>query len=139
MCRRLLAPRVIHKPPEIGDFIVHANQKEKGEGDVGEIHDMALNPVVQARFLMEKEMAMAQGGRRNYAAGALRKLGLDVAPKKDAKDQAYGFGLQRVDVALMQEERRERKEMEAAMLKQREEGAMLRQAEAAAKEAKRMR
>ena len=135
MCRRLLAPRVIHKPPEIGDFIVHANQKTKGEGDVGEIHDMALNPVVQARFLMEKELANAQGGRRNFAAGALRKLGINVEQKKEVKD----YGLQRVDVALMQDEKRAKAEMQAAALKQREEEAMLREAKAAAKEAKRMR
>ena len=114
---------------------MHANQKTKGEGDVGEIHDMALNPVVQARFLMEKEMANAQGGRRNFAAGALRKLGINVEQKKEVKD----YGLQRVDVALMQDEKRAKAEMQAAALKQREEEAMLREAKAAAKEAKRMR
>merc|ERR550514_1831508 len=94
--------------------------------------DLNLNPVVQARFLVERERAQAQGrqGKRGAGAyGALRKLKLDIKGKKDEKQRG---GLNIVDMAL-QKEAQDADKAEKAALKLVAEAEATRQLEAAAK------
>jgi len=129
--KKLLAPKLKKAEPQIGDFIVHANVQMDGEAGA---HDMALNPVVQARLLIEKEEAEGRGHvKRNFAAGALRKLGLHI-DHKHKDDRSGAQGLQRVDVALMEEEKVAKK----AAAARRKDEQMIRDAEAAARDAQKM-
>lgn len=107
----MLAPRVVKKEPQIEDFIVRANDNLDAEGGP----DLNLNPVVQARFLIEQEnkKLMDRNRKRGPGAyGALRKLNLNITGKKKDAQQA---GLNVVDVAL-QKEAQELKRAEAQAL-----------------------
>lgn len=143
--RKLLAPKLKPKEAEIEDFIVvdHANEDDE-MGD-----SLALNPVVQMRFLMDRETGAAKhrGGMKKgaHAYGALRKLKLDLAHGHDSKERK-GQGLQHVDRALDLEARRAQAALlqaEALVRKaeeaKAEDARILREAEEAAQEAKRLR
>ena len=101
---RLLAPRIVKKEPQIEDFMVHANVNLDAEGGP----DINLNPVVQARFLVEADERAARKAQKRgaFAYGALRKLKLGLSGeflgKLGQKRKGPG-GLSMVDVALERE------------------------------------
>lgn len=144
--RRLLAPKLKPKEAQLEDFIVvdtgHNHEEDDEHGDT-----LNLNPVVQMRFLLEREAGVDR--KRNikkeaHAYGALRKLKLHIAHDHDTKEKK-GQGLHNVDRALAAEERRlkhELKEAEAivrkAELERREDKRIFKEAEEAAKHAKKL-
>ena len=90
---------------------------------------------LQVRFLMDREAGAARKAevkRGAHAYGALRKLGLNLAPKKD--DRAQQRGLQQVDVAL----HHQAKEAQAQAKVQAESDRIVAEAEAAAREARKL-
>jgi len=105
-CNRLLAPRVVKHEPKIEDFIVRANDNVDAEGGL----DINLNPVVQARFMVEAEQERARKHKTRGAAayGALRKLRLGLSGRNLGEDQARKGqeGLNVVDAALQREAKR---------------------------------
>ena len=112
---KLLAPRVIKREPQIEDFIVRANDQLEAEGGA----EVGLNPVVQARFLIEQENRKARDQYKKRGAGAygaLRKLGIDLNKRKkhDGAAEAAKAGLNVVDAELHREAiERQRAEREA--------------------------
>lgn len=142
--RKLLAPKLKPKEPQIEDFIV----VDQGHDDDEVGDSLAINPVVQMRFLMDRETGgQRRGGARKgaHAYGALRKLKLNLAHGNDGKERKEQ-GLHHVDRALDLETKRAQAaihQAEALVRKaeatKAEDARVVREAEEAAKEAKRLR
>ena len=74
-CRTLLAPRTRPKEVDLRDFIEREEEYDRPMEDTDP--SLALNPVVQARLLFEREAAAAKKKERDaraYRHGALKRL-----------------------------------------------------------------
>ena len=133
--KKLLAPRVVKREPELADFITKAH----AEGELAHDEEVDLNPVLQARLLLEEQQRQEGGANRKrpaHAAGALRRLKLNLTGKKGDKGDKYDAvaGMHRVDIALQ----KDLKKAKAAEKKRAHDEAMMHEAQRAAMEAQQM-
>lgn len=134
---RLLKPKVRKKEIKLEDLIVPADENARAEGDM----DLDLNPVVQARMIIENDVG-GHGGFKATAGryGALRKLLVPLGVSQLGSSSTARKGKKDKKAALKQLDRnlaKEGKQAEAEMRLKEEEERIFRQAERAALEAKR--
>ena len=91
--KRIFAPRLRKTDEDIAQFFTPmSNKATKKETEAEGQEELAINPIVQARLMMEEAVEGNAGGRpkkSKMSHGALRKLNLDFGPKKtNAKKDA---------------------------------------------------